>query len=152
MTWATNSIEIATQRQLALLLREALAEDVALERSVMVAPPESKRVTVLPGDEPSEIVDLYIGNGGRAHRQHEFTVWTWTEVVGDDQAEVEDATIVIESAIEDVIAERTTLGDVEGLLMFGQSVQVTAHPIFQPQPGLYFAWVERQISATGRYD
>jgi hypothetical protein len=51
-----------------------------------------------------------------------------------------------------VIAERSTLGDVDGLLMFGQSVQVTSHPIFQPQPGLYFAWVERQISATGRYD
>jgi hypothetical protein len=151
MTWATNSIEIATQRQLALLLREALAEDVALERSLIATPPESKRVTVLPPADPTETVDLYIGSG-RAHRQHEFTVRTWTEVIGDDQDEVEDATRVIESAIEDVIAERSTLGDVDGLLMFGQSVQVTSHPIFQPQPGLYFAWVERQISATGRYD
>lgn len=152
MTWATNTIELAVQRQLALLLRGALPDDVSVERSLVPGPPESKRVTVLPGSEPGEQRDLYIGNAGRAHRQHDFTVRTWTEVIGDDQAEVEDAAQMIESLIEDVVAEHPTLGDLEGLLMFGQRILVDPEPIWQPQPGVYFAWIERSISATGRYD
>jgi len=152
MAWATNSIEIATQRQLALLLRERLPEDVSIERSLVAAPPEAKRVTVLPGQEQGTARDLYIGNAGRAHRQHEFTVRTWCEVIGDDQDQVEDDALLIESAIEDVLAEGQMLTLVDGLAMFAQQVTVDPHAIFQPTTGFYFAWIARDISATGRYD
>lgn len=152
MSWATNDIEVIVQRRLAQYLRGVLAEEVAVERSLIPAPPEAMRVTVLPGTGPSTTEDLYIGTAGRAHRQHDFTVRTWTEVIGDDQDEVEDAARLIESTIEDVVAENPTLGDLEGLAMFGQSITIDAHPIMQPEAGLYFAWVEREISATGRYD
>lgn len=149
---ATNNIELAVQRQLAIYLREALPGDVSVERSLIPTPPEAKRVTVLPSVGGAEQVALYIGNAARAHRQHDFTVRTWTEVIGDDQDAVEDAVQQLEAVIEDVVAEHPTLGDLDGLAMFGQQITVTPHPIFQPQPGLYFGWVEREISATGRYD
>jgi hypothetical protein len=149
---ATNSIELAVQRQLALMLREALTQDVSVERSLLPSPPEPARVTVLPGTEAAEAEVLFIGNAGRAHRQDEFTVRVFVEMIGDDQVEVEDAGELIANTVEDVMAENPTLGDLDGVAMFGQRRSRRPHDVWQPQAGLYFRLIELTASVTGRYD
>jgi hypothetical protein len=149
---ATNNVDLAVQRQLALMLRAALPEDVGVERSLIPGPPEQTRVTVLPSKEPARAEALYIGNAGRAHRQDEFSVTVLVEVIGDDQADVEDTSEALVAQVEGVAAESPTLGDLDGVAMFGQSVTRTPHPVFQPTAGVFYLWTEIEISATGRYD
>jgi hypothetical protein len=49
-------------------------------------------------------------------------------------------------------AENPTLGDLDGVAMFGQTVTRQPHDVFQPMAGLFYRWIEIEISATGRYD
>lgn len=149
---ATNNVDLAIQRQLAFLLREALPEEVGVERSLIPAPPEANRVTVLPSTTAATAEVLYIGNAGRAHRQDELTVMVWVETIGDDQADVEDLHELHLDLVEDVIAGNATLGGLDGVAMFGQRVTRTPHPVFQPTAGVFYRWTEIEVSATGRYD
>jgi hypothetical protein len=149
---ATNNIDLAIQRQLALMLAAVLPADVGVERSLIPGPPEANRVTVLPSTSPSTAEVLYIGNAGRAHRQDELSVKVWVETIGDDQVDVEDTHEIHVDLVEDVIAENPTLGDLDGVAMFGQRVTRTPHPVFQPMAGVFYRWTEMEISATGRYD
>jgi hypothetical protein len=149
---ATNNIDLAVQRQLALMLRAVLPEDVGVERSLIPAPPEANRVTVLPSRAPATAEVLYIGNAARAHRQDELSVMVWVETIGDGQDDVEDLHELHLDLVEDVIAENPTLGDLDGVAMFGQSVTRTPHPVFQPTSGVFYRWTELEVSATGRYD
>jgi hypothetical protein len=95
---ATNSIDLAIQRQLALLLGERLP-DVSLE-----------------------------------------------------QEDVEDRAELYAQAVEDVAAENPTLGDLDGVAMFGQVITRQPHDVFQVTAGFFYRWIEIEISATGRYD
>jgi hypothetical protein len=149
---ATNSVDLAIQRQLALLLRERLPADVSLERSLIPAPPEQDRVTVLGSNAPSRSEVLYIGNADRAHRQDELFVRVWVETIGDDQDDIEDRAELYAKAVEDVAAENATLGDLDGVAMFGQVFTRQPHDVLQPMTGLFYRWIEIEISATGRYD
>jgi hypothetical protein len=148
---ATNSVDLAIQRQLALLLGQRLP-DVALERSLTPSAPEQDRVTVLGSNSPARAEALYIGNAARAHRQDELFVRVWVETIGDDQEDVEDRAELYAQAVEDVAAENPTLGDLDGVAMFGQVVTRQPHDVFQPMAGLFYRWIEIEISATGRYD
>jgi hypothetical protein len=95
---------------------------------------------------------LYLGNAARAHRQDELFVRVWVETIGDDQDDVEDRAELYAQAVEDVAAENPTLGDLDGVAMFGQVVTRQPHDVFQPMAGLFYRWIEIEISATGRYD
>lgn len=149
---ATNSVDLAIQRRLALLLRDALPDDVSVERSLTPAPPEQDRVTVLGSNTPARSEVLYLGNAGRAHRQDELFVRVWVETIGDDQEDVEDRAEIYANTVEDLAAENPTLRDLDGVAMFGQNTTRQPHDVFQPMAGLFYRWIEMEISATGRYD
>jgi hypothetical protein len=149
---ATNSIDLAMQRQLALMLLSRLPAEVSIERSLNPTAPEQDRVTVLGSNTPSRAEALYIGNADRAHRQDELFVRVWVETIGDDQDDVEDRSELYAQAVEDVAAENPTLGDLDGVAMFGQVVTRQPHDVWQPMAGLFYRWIEIEVSATGRYD
>jgi hypothetical protein len=149
---ATNSIDLAMQRQVALLLRPRLPADVSIERSLTPSAPEQDRVTVLGSNSPARAEALYLGNAGRAHRQDELFVRVWIETIGDDQDDVEDRAESYAREVEDMAAENPTLGDLDGIAMFGQVVTRKPNDVFQPMAGLFYRWIEIEISATGRYD
>lgn len=152
MANATNSIEVLAQRTLAEYLRAALPEDVSIVRSLIAAPPEGDRISVLPGTDAATTVEVFLGNAGRAVRDDDFTIRVWIEVIRDDLADAEDAADSYVNAIEDVIAENPTLGDLDGLVAFGVQMTRETHPMIELTPGSHYRWAELTVTADCRYE
>jgi hypothetical protein len=125
---------------------------VSIERSLTPSAPEQDRVTVLGSDTPAQSEALYLGNAGRAHHQDEMFVQVWVETIGDDQDDVEDRAELYANTVTGLAREYPTLGDLDGVAMFGQHISQHPHHVFQPMAGLFYRWIEIEISATGRYD
>jgi hypothetical protein len=149
-----NNIRTATMRQAAEFLRAALPEDIAVVRYFVPEPPAGRgRVSVFPSDDPAVATVQFLGNGGgRTTRDETFTIVVSCETIGDNQDALESAMDEITSAVEDLAAEYPTLGDLDGMSMFGVQIQTTPHPVVQLDPGVLYQWVEMSLSARGRYD
>lgn len=149
---ALNNIETLVQRTLSTLLRDALPDTVTVTRALVPAPPEGQRVTVLPGNDLAVTEVPFIGNAGRAVRDDTFNVRVWVEVIGDDQDEVEDGADAYVATVENVSAEQPDLGGLDGVVAFGQRLTRMTHPMVELRPGVFYRWVELEISADTRLD
>lgn len=152
MADATTNIHTATQRALAVWL-ETVFPDTTIARSLIPSVPEQNRITVLPGAAPARIaVDTFQGGAVRGRRGDDFTVRVWIECIGDELDEVEDKADGFAADLEAAVAAYPTLnGDVDGLVMFGQHIDLTPHPMVELGAGLFYRIVELEISAKGRY-
>lgn len=153
MNNALNNIETQVERRLATLLRDGLPEGVDVERMLIPAPPTQDRVSVLPGTSVATTEAAFLGNGNRVRRDDAFQTRVWIETVHDDIEGAEDAADQWVVTLENVVANNPTLGGViDGLLMFGQTMTRLTHPVIPLGQGLYYRWLEIQISADCRYD
>lgn len=153
MPVAPTNIETAVQRALAALLADALPDSVTMARSLVPSPPESSRVTVLPGASPAAAVEPFIGSvAGRVWRDETFSVRVWVECLGDTLDEIEDTADSYVAAIENVVVTNPDLGDLPGIVSFGGSMDRTTHPMAEITPGTFYRWVDIEISVTARYD
>jgi hypothetical protein len=152
MANSPHSIDVACQRALAALLRDALPRDVSVERSVIPSVPEAARVTVLPGQSPSQMEAAFLGNGSRMVWDHRPDVRVWIEVTGDDQEDVEDLAAEIGGTVEDVVKENSTLGGIDGLLAFGSAGTLLPPSVFQPTAGLFYLFTEYTFDTDCRVD
>lgn len=150
---APNNIELAVQRTLAAMLRDLMPESVTIARSLIPAPPESDRVTVLPGESPAVAVEPFIGSvNGRVWRDEDFTVRVWIECLGDDLDDVEDRAYVLVATLEDFVATNPDLGGMAGVISFGNSLDRTTHPMWEVTAGMFYRWIDVEIAVKARYD
>lgn len=153
MPVAPTNIETAVQRVLAGYLADALPASVTVARSVLSAPPESSRVTVLPGSSPAAAVEPFIGSvAGRVWRDETFTVRVWVECLGDTLDEVEDEADLYAASVEEIVAMHPDLDDMAGVISFGLSMDRTTHPMQEVMTGIFYRWIDIEIEVKARYD
>lgn len=152
MSEAPTNIETAVQRALAALIDEAFPA-VTVARSLISAPPEENRFTVLPGQAAATAVEQFIGDvDGRVWRDEDFTVRVWVEVLGTDQTEVEDQADLMVAGLEEIVATNPDLAGMAGVISFGQQMARDTQPVWEMQPGFFYLWVDTEISVKARYD
>jgi hypothetical protein len=95
----------------------------------------------------------FIGGDGRANRDDTFTVTVVAQAVapGGTCQDAEEALARITAALEDVLAEEATLGDLDGLISLGDSVPVDGPDSFQLPEGA-LAIASFAVDVTARYN
>jgi hypothetical protein len=152
MSEAPTNIETAVRRTLAALIGEAFPS-VTVARTLISAPPEENRFTVLPGQAAATAVEPFIGDvEGRVWRDEEFSVRVWVEVIGNDLDDVEDQVDEFVAGLEDIVVTNPDLGGMAGVISFGEQMSRDVHPVWEPQPGFFYLWVDTEISVKARYD
>lgn len=146
------SLETSVQRAIADHLASAFP-GTTVARSLISAPPEQDRLTVLPGVTPGTAVEPFIGNvDGRVWQDETFTVRVWVECLGNDLNDVEDRADAFAEGIAEIVKTRPDLDDLPGLISFGLNMNRSTNPMWEVSPGLFYRWIDIEISVSARYD